>query len=77
MGAVNTLLNSVAYMLGIRSRAAIMGLSFIGLLLVLTVLFIVPGVVLWSINALFPAAALELNFYTWCAVWFLIVIFRG
>jgi hypothetical protein len=36
-----------------------------------------PWLVVWSLNTLFPALAIEFTFWTWCAVIILGVFFRA
>ena len=36
-----------------------------------------PWLVVWSLNTLFPALAIEFTFWTWCAVVILGVFFRA
>lgn len=47
------------------------------LLLVIAVIVLMPLAVIWSVNMLFPVAAIPVSFDTWCAVVVLGMFFRG
>ena len=44
---------------------------------VVVIMAIGPWLVIWSLNTLFPALAIEFTFWTWCAVVVLGTFFRA
>jgi len=44
---------------------------------VVVIMAIGPWLVIWSLNTLFPALAIEFTFWTWCAVVIMGVFFRA
>jgi uncharacterized membrane protein YcjF (UPF0283 family) len=49
----------------------------LGVTLILFLLAVGPWLVIWSLNTLFPALAIEFTFWTWCAVVVIGVFFRA
>jgi hypothetical protein len=49
----------------------------VGVTLILFLLAVGPWLVIWSLNTLFPALAIEFTFWTWCAVVVIGVFFRA
>jgi hypothetical protein len=47
------------------------------LVLVIALIVLMPLAVIWSVNMLFPVAAIPVSFDTWCAVVVLSMFFRG
>ncbi len=45
--------------------------------LVVVIMAIGPWLVIWSLNTLFPALAIEFTFWTWCAVVIMGTFFRA
>lgn len=60
-------MNSLKSKIDAETAAGIIGTTLFVLILVAFVIF-GPIVVLWSINTLFPIAAIPYNFFTWLAV---------
>ena len=58
-------------MFSLNSNAAKAG-ALVGFLLIV---LLIPFVVIWSFNALFPAIAIAYSFKTWIAVYVLVQIF--
>jgi hypothetical protein len=49
----------------------------LGLFLIVLLAALGPWLVIWSMNTLFPALAIEFTFWTWCAVIIMGVFFRA
>ena len=49
----------------------------LGIFLIILLAALGPWLVVWSLNTLFPALAIEFTFWTWCAVVILGVFFRA
>jgi hypothetical protein len=47
------------------------------LVLAIALIVLMPLAVIWSVNMLFPVAAIPVSFDTWCAVVVLGMFFRG
>jgi len=47
------------------------------LLMAIALVVLFPLAVIWSVNMLFPVAAIPVSFDTWCAVVVLGMFFRG
>ena len=49
----------------------------LAVVLVIVLLALGPWLVIWSLNTMFPALAIEFTFWTWCAVIILGTFFRA
>ena len=49
----------------------------LGIFLIILLAALGPWLVVWSLNTLVPALAIEFTFWTWCAVVILGVFFRA
>jgi hypothetical protein len=49
----------------------------LGIFLIILLAALGPWLVIWSLNTLFPALAIEFTFWTWCAVIIIGVFFRA
>ena len=49
----------------------------VGIVLIVVLLAIGPWLVIWALNTMFPALAIQFTFWTWCAVVILGTFFRA